>query len=209
MKKRMISLVLALAMILSLSVSVMAATPVIEKTKYEGRGYVEVEFTKKVQYKNLKVTVKNSSGTKMTTTIVEKDDDELTFKVKNLKAGSKYTYSISGIRTGKSGSYQTVKGSFTVPKWDPLFKEIDYDAGDRDLDIDFAKRVQYKNLKITLKDSAGKTIKCRVVDKDAREIELSVTGGLKVGKTYTLTISGIRQGSSGSYGTITAKFTAR
>ena len=209
MKKRMISMVLALAMILSLSVNVFAAAPVIKETDYEGRGLVEVEFTKKVQYKNVKVTVKNEAGTKMTAVIREKDDDDLKFFVKNVKPGAKYSYTISGIRSGRSGSYQTVKGSFTVPKWDPLFKEIDYDAEDRDLEVDLVKRVQYRNLKVTIKDSAGNTVRCRIQEKDSREIELSIPGGLKTGRTYTLTISGIRPRGTGSYGTITARFTAK
>ena len=48
-------MVLALAMILSLSVNVFAAAPVIEDVEYEGRGLVEVEFKKDVRYKNVKV----------------------------------------------------------------------------------------------------------------------------------------------------------
>ena len=155
MKKRMITLVLALAMILSLSVNVFAAAPVVEKTEYEGRGYVEVEFTKKVQYKNVKVTVKNAAGKVMTAVITEKDSDDLTFRVSGVKPGAKYTYTISGVRAGRTGKYQSVTGSFKVPKWDPLIKDIDYDAEDKELEVEFVKRVQYKNLKVTLKDAAS------------------------------------------------------
>ena len=94
MKKRIVSMVLALAMILSLSVNVFAAAPVIEDVEYEGRGLVEVEFKKDVRYKNVKVTVKNAAGTKMTAKIVDKDEDDLTFFVKNLKPGAKYRVSL-------------------------------------------------------------------------------------------------------------------
>ena len=209
MKKRMISMVLALAMILTLSVNVFAAAPVIRETDYEGRGLVEVEFTKKVQYKNVKVTVKNAAGTKMTAVIREKDDDDLTFHVKNVKPGEKYSYTISGIRAGRTGKYQSVSGTFRVPKWDPLVKEIDYDTEDRALEVEFVKRVQYKSLRVTLKDARGNAIRCRILEKDSKELELFVPGGLKVGAKYTLTISGIRPRGSGSYTTITNVFQAK
>lgn len=209
MKKRMITLVLALAMILSLSVNVFAAAPVVEKTEYEGRGYVEVEFTKKVQYKNVKVTVKNAAGKVMTAVITEKDDDDLTFRVSGVKPGAKYTYTISGVRAGRAGKYQSVTGSFKVPKWDPLIKDIDYDAEDRELEVEFVKRVQYKNLKVTLKDAKGNTVRCRIEEKHAREIDLVIPGGLKAGQKYTITISGIRQGTTGSYTSLSSTFTAR
>lgn len=209
MKKRIVSMVLALAMILSLSVNVFAAAPVIEDVEYEGRGLVEVEFKKDVRYKNVKVTVKNAAGAKMTAKIVDKDEDDLTFFVKNLKPGAKYTFTISGVRAGRTGSYQTVKGSFKVPAKDPFIKEIDYDRKDKDLEIEFVKRMQYKNLKVTIKDSDGKVVRCRIDEKNAKEIELDILGTMKVGKTYTVTISGIRTGGSGSYTTITSRFTAR
>ena len=208
MKKRMISMVLALAMILSLSVTVMAAAPVVEKTEYEGNGFVEVEFTRKVQYKNAKVTVKNAAGKKMTAIITEKDDDELTFHVKGLKSGAKYSYTISGVRAGRSGRYQSISGTFKVPNRDPLIKEIEYDAKDREMEIEFVKRVQYRNLKVTIRDAAGNTVKCRIDEKNAKEIELVIPGGLKHGAKYTVTISGIRPRGSGSYGTVQGIFTA-
>lgn len=209
MKKKMIAMVLALAMILSLSVSVLAAAPVIKEAEYEGRGFVEVEFTGKVQYKNVKVTVKDSAGSVMTAVITEKDSDDLTFHVKGLKPGAKYTYTISGVRAGRSGKYQSVSGSFMVPKWDPLIKEIDYDAKDKELEIDFVKRVQYKGLKVTIKDAKGNTVRCRIDEKDAKGIELVIPGGLKTGARYTLTISGIRPCGNGSYTTVTGVFTAK
>ena len=209
MKKRIVSMVLALAMILSLSVNVFAAAPVIEDVEYEGRGLVEVEFKKDVRYKNVKVTVKNAAGTKMTAKIVDKDEDDLTFFVKNLKPGAKYTFTISGVRAGRTGSYQTVKGSFKVTAKDPFIKEIDYDRKDKDLEIEFVKRMQYKNLKVTIKDTDGKVVRSRIDEKNAKEIELDILGTMKVGKTYTVTISGIRTGGSGSYTTITSRFTAR
>ena len=69
--------------------------------------------------------------------------------------------------------------------------------------------MQYKNLKVTIKDTDGKVVRSRIDEKNAKEIELDILGTMKVGKTYTVTISGIRTGGSGSYTTITSRFTAR
>ena len=206
MKKRMIAMVLALAMILSLSVTALAAAPVIKEVEYEGRGFVEVEFTKKVQYRNTRVTVKNAAGKALTAVITGKDSDDLTFHVAGLRPGAKYSYMITGIRVGRSGSYQSVSGTFRVPRWDPLIREIEYDAKDRELEIGFVQRVQYKDLKVTVKDADGRTVKCRIEEKDSREIELVIPGGLNSGKAYTLTVSGIRPSGEGSYTTISGIF---
>lgn len=86
--------------------------PSIESTEYEGRGRVEVDFRGRVQYKNAKVTVKDSSGKSYSASITSKDSDDLTFKVKSIKSDKKYTFKISGIRLKGTGSYTSVSGSF-------------------------------------------------------------------------------------------------
>ena len=155
MKKKLLALVVSVMTIMATTVPALAATPTIQKTEYEGSGYVEVDFTRNVQYKSAKVTVKDSSGKKYTATIKKKDNDDLLFYVKNIKAGKKYTYTISGVRTGRSGSYKKVSGKFTVPAKNKVtIKSLDYDREDRELEIDFASKVLYKSAKVTVKDSA-------------------------------------------------------
>ena len=150
MKKRILSLLMALVLILSLPTFAFAATPVVKKAEYEGAGLVDLDFTTKVQYKKLKVKVKGPDGKTVTAAIVEKDSDDLTFRIPNAVPGKKYTYTVSGIRAGRSGAYQTIKGSIRVPTWDPLFKDIEYDKIDNELDLDFVSRVRYKNLKVVV-----------------------------------------------------------
>ena len=74
------------------------AAPKVKKAEYEGKGRVEVDFNSKVKYKNVKVTVKDNKGATYSTTINEKDNDDLTFTIKNFKTGRTYTYTISGIK---------------------------------------------------------------------------------------------------------------
>ena len=74
-----------------------AAACRISKTEYEGKGKIEVTFTGRVTYPDLKVSVTDASGKKMKVKIIEKDSDDLEFKIRNYKRGKTYHYRIEGI----------------------------------------------------------------------------------------------------------------
>ena len=57
------------------------AAPKVSEVEYEGKGKVEVSFKKKVQYKNLKLTVKGKGGKKVSARITGKDHDDVDFKI--------------------------------------------------------------------------------------------------------------------------------
>ena len=120
MKKKITSMITALAVVATMGIATtapaMAKAPAKEEVKYEGEGKVEVEFVGDVQWKNHKVTVKDTSGKKYGVKIVKKDDDEIEFIVKKYKNGKKYKFWIKGVRQYGNGSYGTVKGSFKIPK---------------------------------------------------------------------------------------------
>ena len=209
MKKRVLAIVMTLLCAVSLiRIPVEAKAQQIKKTEYEGNGKVEVEFFGYVQYKNAKVTVKAPDGTKLTAKITDKDHDDLDFKVKGLKAGTKYTYTISGIRFGKSGKYGSVSGTFKTPKTELFIEKVKYDKRDKELEIEFFTRVQFKNVKVTLIDENGKSTSLKVTDKDKEELEVRASD-LKKGKTYTVKVSGVRLYKKGSYTTVTKKFTVK
>ena len=204
MKKRFVAVILALVTILSLSVPAMAAAPETLKAEYEGRGYVEVDFKTKVQYKNASVTVKDPAGKKLAAKITEKDDDGITFYVKSLKPDTTYSFTISGIRKGQSGSYGTIKGSFKTPKSALSVRKAEYDRKDGELELEFYGLVQYNKPKVSIKDADGKTYTCRISELSRDELEI-VVKGLKCGK-YTVKVSGIRLKGDKTYTTITASF---
>lgn len=115
--KRLLASMLALAMAFStlLVMPVSAAAPQKKSIKYEGYGKVELEFRSNVQWKNAKVTVKDSTGKAYSVKILNKDNDEIEFKILQFKQGQKYTCTVSGVRQGRSGSYGKVSGSVTIP----------------------------------------------------------------------------------------------
>lgn len=115
--KRLLASMLAFAMAFStlIVMPVSAAAPQKKSIKYEGYGKVELEFRSKVQWKNAKVTVKDSTGKAYSVKILNKDNDEIEFKILQFKQGQKYTCTVSGVRQGRSGSYGKVSGSVTIP----------------------------------------------------------------------------------------------
>ena len=208
MKKRIVSLLLVVLLLTVSAVPALAAAPKIKKVEYDGNGVVDVDFTtKNVRYKNAKVVVKDSAGKRLTAKIIEKDTDEISFKVTGVKAGKKYTFTISGVRAGKSGSYGTVKGSFSTPSGKPKIVKVAFDPDYDDLEIDFATDVEYKNLKITVRDADGNNLLIYNIEKDPDNLDMDVEG-MVVGKTYTITVSGVRVKGVGSYTSVSKTFVA-
>ncbi len=209
MMKRLAVMVLALLAVFGTALPVSAKAAVIKKTEYEGRGIVEVDFTTDVQYRDVKVTVKDAAGQKLDVTIKEMDDDDLTFKVKGLKADSEYTYKISGIRAGQSGKYGSVSGSFRTPKTELYIKKVQYDAKDKELELEFFTRVEFKKgLTVTLQDAAGTKYGCKVLEIGKDELELKVKG-LKKGVRYTVKVAKVRVKGTSKYKTVTKTFTLK
>jgi len=208
MKKRIVAMLLAALMLALCAIPAMAAAPKVKKAEYEGIGVVEVDFTtRNARYKSAKVVVKDSAGKKLTARILEKDSDNISFRVSGLKAGKKYTYTISGVRAGKTGSYGKVKGSFKTPSNKLAIQKVKYDSHDRDLEVEFATKVQYKSLKVTVKDANDNALTVSGLEKGSDDLEMTVKGMTR-GKTYTITVSGVRVKGTGSYTSVSKTFTA-
>lgn len=211
MKKRMISILLVLVLFAITALPALAAAPKVKKTEYEGNGVVDVDFAKKVSYKSAKVVVKDPSGQKMAVEIIEKDDDDISFKVSGIEAGTKYRYTISGVRAGKSGSFGKVTGSFKTPaaqgSADVQIKKVKYDRDDKEIEVDFSTKVQYKSLKITVENSSGKKMTVKRIDKDDDDLSFKVSG-MKSG-TYTIKISGVSVKGASNYQTVSKTLTVK
>lgn len=206
MKKRLISLIITVMLLVTMAASAMAAAPTVKKVEYEGGKKVEVEFKGRVSYKNPHIIVKDSKGSKLSARILKKDNDDISFSVSGLKAGGKYTFTLTGVRAGSSGSFGSVKGSFTIPAKVAIRKVI-YDSRDHELDIDFNGKVKYKNVRVSVKDASGKAYTAKITEKGDDDLEVRVTG-LKKGKTYKVTVSGVAL-KGGSFITVSKSFTVK
>ena len=185
-----------------------ASAPKIEDIEYDGGGKVEVDFYGKVSYHNSSVSVKDADGKTYKAQITERDDDDLTFKIKNYKKGKKYRFTIKGIAKRGSGNYSSVSGKVKIPSAKVAVKEVDYDVEDKAVEIDFKDKVKWDSPTVSIADSQGSEYCLSILEKDNDSIEVSVDA-LTIGETYSYTITGVNsQGQSGSR-TITGTFIAR
>lgn len=213
--RRIVAVILTLTMIMSMgAVNTFAASaasanaPRLEDVDYEGKGKVDVDFYGKVKYRNVKVKVKDTSGKAYTARVTAKDNDEIDFKVIGYKAGKTYKFTISGIKKARASKYTSVKGSFKIPSARKvIIEDIEYDAEDREVCFEFKGKVQWKNAKVSIKDSKGREYAKRIIEKDNDEIEIR-TKSLKIGGKYTYKISGVKAAGASSYTTKTGTFTA-
>lgn len=188
-----------------------SAAPEIEKTEYEGKGKVDVEFYGKVKYYKAKVTVKKlSTGESFTADILKKDSDDIEFKSPSYTAGCKYKYTVSGIKKSGADKYTSVSGYFTVPKSTAInIEDIEYDDEDRELSVDFKTKVNWKNPAVKIYSTSGDYIcKGRIIEKDSDSIEVRLDRSLTYGKQYKCKISGIKAKSASTYRTVSKVFYA-
>ena len=107
MMKRMTVFGLVAAMFFSVAVvpSSAASMPKIKKVEYEGRGVIEVDFYGKVRYGSYgpaSVTVKDLKGRDYKVSILERDGDDLKFRIKNYRKNHTYKFTIKSVRNWNS-----------------------------------------------------------------------------------------------------------
>lgn len=115
-KKRMPVILLTVTlMILTQIIPASAAAPKKESVEYKENGRVEVEFRSKVYYNKTSVTVKDTQGKSYKAYIVDKDNDDLEFRIRNYKEGRTYKFTIKGIKKRGTISYGKVTGTVKIP----------------------------------------------------------------------------------------------
>lgn len=208
--QRLMTLLLALTLVLTMSGTAVfaASAPTVKKAEYEGSGRVEVEFSGKVAWKNASVTVKDTAGKSYTATIIEKDNDEIDFRIKNYKKNTTYKYTIKGVAKKGTTSYTKVTGKVKIPAAGKIvMDDIEFDSEDREVEFEFKGKVQWKNPTVTITDANGKNYVTKIKAKDYNSIEVKVKG-MKNGKTYNYKISGVRKSGTKDYVTLKGKFKA-
>ena len=72
--------------------------------------------------------------------------------------------------------------------------------------VEFHGKVRYKHVKVTVKDNNGKKYKVKNVRKDSDDIRFTIVK-YKKGKTYKITISGVKKKGTGKYGKVSGRCT--
>ena len=119
MRKAAVSVTaLAMAMITAIVPTFAAGenAPKIKDVEYEGRGKVQVEFRRDVRYRNTTVVATDAEGNEYNTRIVERDEDEIEFKIKNFKKGTTYNFTIKNVKNRRGqGAFTDVNGKVRIP----------------------------------------------------------------------------------------------
>lgn len=110
-----VSLLVAMSLIVTGSITALAAAPSVEDIEYKGNGRVEVDFHGDVRYKRVKITVKDTKGKKYKVKSIRKDDDDIKFTIKNFKKGRTYRITIKGVKRVGTAKYGKVKGKVKIP----------------------------------------------------------------------------------------------
>ena len=74
---------------------------------------VEFSFSSRVEWKNPRVTISDGKN-QYVIRIKDRDPKEIEVRVRKLKRGKTYKYTISGIRRAGSGAFTTISGTFTA-----------------------------------------------------------------------------------------------
>lgn len=211
--KKVLAIVVLAAVVLT--VPAMAFSAVTEpaaqfRAEYEGSGRVEVDFRgDDVKYQNVAVTAVAPDGAVQTVTILEADDDDLTFVIENVQASTTYSFTVSGVKLPGGADYESVSGEITTPApGETAIRSVDLDDDDSELEIEFVGRVAYDNLAVAVTAADGSQLNATVIDRDDDSIEVRVDGIVR-GSDYTVTVTGVGEAGSGVFGTVQRTFTAR
>ena len=215
--KKLFAIAIAAAMLLTFSA--FAAAPEVFRAEYEGNGRVEIDFRNDVSYQNLsiEVTAANPEGDFFSettvlpenVTILKIDDDDLTFFIDNIRDETTYNFTINGVREGRSGDFGSITGQFTTPAADAVvITELEADAKDDEIDIEFLGRVDYDKPAVTVTRADGTAVEARIVEREGNGMEVRAKGLVR-GEEYTVTVTGVSQQDANQFGSVSRTVIAR
>ncbi len=131
MKKRFAAIFLTVLLLVTTALPVTAAPkqnprhaaakvhsrPAIERVRYDRKDHeLKVVFSTKVRYsKNMRVVVKDAKGNVLKTGKIDRDDNDIEFKVTGLKHGRSYTVIVYGVKArGSDGDFVSVSKKFEI-----------------------------------------------------------------------------------------------
>lgn len=174
---------------------------------YEGYGVVEVDFRGDVRYDNLSVEVQDMFGQVQTVNVLERDDDDLTFRIEGAQPDMLYRFTIGGVKMRGAAEAESLSGEIAVPpEGHTAIQNIELDDGE--LEIELLGPVEYGAFAVKLTDAQGAEVSVSVDERDGDGIELRVKG-LNAGEEYTVTVEGVGLRGSGVSAAVTRTFVAR
>jgi len=200
--KKVLTIVLAALLIICAAAN--AQTALKARAEYEGFGLVELDLNRDVSWTEPQVKVTDANGFLYEAQIFKYDRDDVKFWIQDIAEGQSYTCSVSGIADGSTVSCELYADSAVST----MIHSVEYDAEDRELDIEFAMNVEYENPSVTVTDASGTQYETRILERDNDSLEVRVKG-LTRGNTYTVSVSGVKGQIFETFETCSLEFVAR
>lgn len=172
--------------------------------EYEGFGFVELELSQDVNWLEPQIIVADANGCPVEAQIIRYDRDDVDFRMPDAAEDQVYTCTVSGISGGETVTCEF----YAASAMSAMIRSAEYDAEDRELDIEFAMDVEYENPSVTVTDASGAQYEADIIERDNDGLEVRVTG-LTSGGTYTVSVSGVRGQIFESFETYALEFVAR
>lgn len=199
--KKVLAIVLAALIVACAAAS--AQSLLNARAEYEGFGLVELDLNQNVTWAEPQVEVTDAEGNTLDAQVYKYDRDDVDFWIPDLTDDQVYTGTLSGAENGETASFEFYASSVLST----MIRSVEYDAEDRELDIDFAMDVQYESPVVTVTDTNGNVYEGRILERDNDSLEVRVKG-LTRGSTYTVSVSGVKGRTFDTFETYTAEFVA-
>lgn len=172
--------------------------------EYEGFGLVDLDLNWDASWAEPQVAVTDTNGNALDTQIFKYDEDDVNFWIPDLTEDQVYSGTVSDPSSGDSAAFEFYASSLLSE----MIRKVEYDAEDRELDIEFAMDVEFQSPAVTVTDANGTQYETRIAEKDEDGLEVRVKG-LTRGATYTLTVTGVKGRTFDTFETYTTDFVAR
>lgn len=193
--KKVLTIILSALILTSVIAGAHALTTAF--AEYEGFGIVELDLNQNVSWTEPVVTVTDPNGDTFEAQVLKYDRNDVDFWVPNIVEDQVYTCSVSGIEGGETINCEFYASSLRST----MIRSVDYDAEDRELDIEFA-------IDVTVTDADGTLYETKILERDDDSLEVRVKG-LTRGATYTVSVSGVKGRNMDTFETYSLEFVAR
>lgn len=229
--KRTTKSLLALGMAAAMAITGMAGTadakkPAVEKEENAkvqaikakatctAAGKVNLSFSQTIEWGQDAAAVLTDADRKETNVAISKKGTRsAVIRGEGMVKGQRYTVTISGIRVKGTTEYTTASGAFTAKKLkgsckaQKITKKVAVKAKST-IVVKCKGTVQLKDATVTVKDDDQKAYEAKIVGKSKGNIKVRING-LKKGKKYTVTITGVKSKKELNYASVTTTFVAK
>ena len=182
----------------------------VEKVTCTASGKVNISFKGGVTYtEGLSVAIKDADGKTYDCKISKKNKALLVVSTKGLVKGEKYTLHVEGVKAKGAQEAAAFAKTFVAKGMKTECKVAKAEkSGKNYIILKLKGSAYYKDASVVVKDADGKELSAKIVKKAKGNIKVKAEG-MKKGKAYTVTVTGVKMKKEANYASITKTFKAK